>query len=167
MIFVFLALRPSSPRFRPFFSWVFHSCCRFQEVHPMVQPFPSPQFDPRGQHCIDIFGHVQGPHEGDHELHILQAHLTTDHLHGLETAALLGEPLRSLTPPQAATISTFTPRFCIWVGIQCLPLRFPPPIPWQSTPRRRGPCSVRSRGNRSWDSPHRARTARRRSSSCT
>ena len=42
-----------------------------------------------------------------------------------------------------------------------------PPTPWRSIPRRRDPCSVRSRGSRSWGSPRRARTARHRSGSCT
>ena len=42
-----------------------------------------------------------------------------------------------------------------------------PPAPSRSIPRRRDPCTVRSRGNRSWDSPRRARTARHQSGSCT
>ena len=121
-----LAFRPSSPRFRPFFS---STAKQFETKKKKSQPssktrkpgascniylfarklnleWQNPNehqgfkvwtttffysqnfsnfcwFPPRHQHFIDIFGHVQGPHEGNHELHILQPHLATDHLHGL------------------------------------------------------------------------------------
>ena len=38
---------------------------------------------PRRQHFIDVLGHLQGADEGNHDLHILQTHLSTDHLHSL------------------------------------------------------------------------------------
>ena len=47
------------------------------------QGYQPPPLGPRHQHFIDILGHVQGANEGNHDLHILQTHLSTDHLHSL------------------------------------------------------------------------------------
>ena len=45
---------------------------------------PQPR-EPGHQHFVDILSHVQGADEWDHDLHILQSHLSSGNLHGLAT----------------------------------------------------------------------------------